>query len=291
MVSYTLDKFVFQDGQKFALDHKVTKIIDHLNYQFVDLNNNKPKRMVCKPKYDPNFKTTVIPKRNDFEKVIAELRGLINKMTDKTFDKILENVLELIEKMDNTDENFDELSKIIFNIASTNKYFSNIYADFYEILLDKYEIFMVKLTQCLETNHNLICNFKYVSPDDNYGDFCKMNDENERRRALVSFFSNLCTKGIIDITTISKYVDDMLKTTKIELVKEDNAKIVEEIAEILFILVTLNYDKMKCSDGWSDTMSRITVLSTLKPKDYTSCSSRSRFKYLDILDFVSKKEK
>ena len=285
MISYSIDKFNID--YDITLDVGVTTTIEFLNKQFPDTLNKSYKRN-NKRDYDPNFVVTKFEKKNEIQQYIGEIQLLMNKLTDKTFDKIEIEIFELLDKIEDNDDKFEEVSKVIFKIVSSNGCFSHIFARLYKKLVSKYDIFMQKLNICLEMNNKLIYNFKLVSCDENYDEFCKMNADKQTRRALVSFLSNLCILELINIDVIVKYVNDLLKSVYQEMNKENNVPVVEEMAEIIYILMTMCNKILKPTDVYNEFINDIKILSTLKIKDYISCSSRAKFKYLDLLDYLKK---
>jgi len=63
---------------------------------------------------------------------------------------------------------------------------------------------------------------------------------------------------------------------------------IEEITENIFIFITLSISDLKDHDTWESIYSKIKNLSQCKAKEHLSISSRSVFKYMDILDQIKK---
>ena len=85
----------------------------------------------------------------------------------------------------------------IFEIASNNRFYSKLYADLYGQLIHKYEF----MNTIVEENFNkfleLFKNIEYVDSTKDYTKFCKINKDNEMRKALGAFFVNLTHNNII----------------------------------------------------------------------------------------------
>ena len=100
----------------------------------------------------------------------------------------------------------DSIAKSIFEIASSNKFFSNVYADLYSILCTKYH----NMQSLLEENYSQFLNqfdkIDYVSPEDDYDGFCKMNKQNDKRRALSTFYLNLYCIGCYLLKKLNFYL-------------------------------------------------------------------------------------
>ena len=270
MMNYSID--IFNVEYDFNLNDNVKTTIEYLNKQFQDIPTRNHNRR-GKREYDPNFVVTKFEKKSEIQQHIGVIQTLLNKLTDKIEDN---------------DDKFEQVSIVVFKIVSSNSCFSHIFAKLYNKLVDKYDIFMKKINICLEMNDKLIYNFNQVSPEENYDEFCKMNDDKQKRRALVSFLSNLCILKLIDLNVIIKYIDDLLNSVYQEMNKENNKMVVDEIAEIIYIFISICNKLLKDTEIYKEFLNNITILSKLKVNDYQSCSSRSKFKYLDILDYVKK---
>ena len=92
------------------------------------------------------FKTTVIEKANDegVDKWIQDIRSCINKISNKNYDKQSTNIIEYIDKcVENKDEssetdnkeNLKKIANFIFSVASTNKFYVDLYATLYVELI------------------------------------------------------------------------------------------------------------------------------------------------------------
>jgi hypothetical protein len=89
-----------------------------------------------------NFKTTKIDKKEGLEKKINDVRICINKMSTKNYelqrDAILAFILEIQEQEANE---LEKIANAIFDIASTNKFYSEMYAKLYKELIHLYPVF------------------------------------------------------------------------------------------------------------------------------------------------------
>ena len=113
-----------------------------------------------------------------------------------------------------------------------------------------------------------------------------MNNENEKRKALISFFVNLVLYDVIAVGKIEELLLQLLDNLNI-LIKEENKKfVVDEYIEIIFIL----YNKELFSnpnvnaDNHSKILDIIKHLAGVKVKTYPSLSSKSIFKLMDIVE-------
>ena len=82
-------------------------------------------------------------------------------------------------------ENIVSVSSAIFDIASTNRFYSKLYADLYTDIIKKYPVMRDSFEESLSSFSELFKTIEYVDSNVDYGGFCKMNKDNEKRKALV----------------------------------------------------------------------------------------------------------
>ena len=160
-------------------------------------------------------------------------------MTDKNYETMRDQVFENLSKLETTDL-FDTVNDIIFNIASSNRFYSNVYAGFYKELLDK-DISTDKFAQLLQkelTNYfDRFLSIKVVDPSEDYEAFCESNKENERRKALTEFFVHLMVLKVIDPSDISNIHNKLCDLTLEHKFEEEHKQTIIEISENIFIVV------------------------------------------------------
>jgi hypothetical protein len=105
-----------------------------------------------------NFKTTKIEKKEGIEKKINEVRICINKMSAKNYELQRDTILAFMVEED------DELEKIanaIFDIASTNKFYAELYARLYKELIHLYPVFQKVMDDFLQKYMDSLQEIKY----------------------------------------------------------------------------------------------------------------------------------
>jgi dGTP triphosphohydrolase len=237
------------------------------------------------------FKPTVMEKKEGIDKTINDIRICLNKISNKNYETQRDIVIEYIENIiknqngsDVTDIN--NIANSIFEIASTNKFYSELYATLYKELIYKFNIFNENINQILQQYKDDIINIRFVDPNTDYDLFCDNNKQNDKRKALTTFIVNLMKKNVIDISEIANIVlyleDFVLKNIDIE---NKNYEI-EEITENLFLFISLAVNELKLFVEWENIINNIKRFSQLKTKEHLSISSRSIFKFMDILDKI-----
>jgi hypothetical protein len=238
--------------------------------------------------------TTFIEKLLGTDKIMNDIRAALNKISSKNYnanrDIIIGLLQELVnEQKDNTEKDLEKIGNNIFDIASTNKFFSDIYAKLYKDISEKFpEIFNNILKSFIEGFTNTMNTIIYVDQKDNYDDFCKYNKDNDKRKATSMFITNLVKHNVIQ----PEVLVNIIKTIQINLNKymneENKVNEVEEIIENIFILLTNNITFLKSCIN-TDIIIFIQNLSKIKPKDLLSMSSRGIFKCLDVIEKINSK--
>jgi hypothetical protein len=238
------------------------------------------------------FKATVIDKKEGIEKSINDIRVCLNKISTKNYQSQLETIFENIQHIlldnENKIEDMKTIVKAIFDIASNNKFFSELYADLYKALGDKYSEFNLIIDEFLFQYKENVKEIVYVDPNTDYDKFCNYNKSNDKRKALSAFIVNLMKKQIIKkeiLLDIILYLQDLVLT----YIDEPNRlNEVEEITENLFIIIP--NIKAECSglEVWNAIVANVNACSKLKAKDKESLSSRAIFKYMDMVDKLNK---
>lgn len=237
------------------------------------------------------FSTTKMEQHEGIDVFIDNIRSNLNKMSIKTYDEINTNVITNIDELlsqNISHEEANKISSIIFDIVSSNRFYSKLYANLYSNLISKYDFIKLVFKEKEASLCYVLNNVNYVSPDENYDLFCKMNNENEKRKALVSFFINLVLYDVIAVGKIEELLIQLLDNLNI-LIKEENKKfVVDEYIEIIFILYNKelfnNNNASVNHDNHTKIIENIRHLAGVKVKTYPSLSSKSIFKLMDIIE-------
>ena len=236
------------------------------------------------------FQTTKIEQKVGIDAHIDTVRFWLNKMTDKTFSEACEKILEILNQLIQEDTSNIDMMRIgnaIFVIASNNRLFSKLYADLYCHLIENYEVMKDVFNENLTAFMELFNCIEYVDPEKNYDKFCKINLDNERRKALSLFFVNLTTNKIISESKLQSMAC-LLLNKLLQFVKEtDKKNEVDEITENISILYLYNKHMFELCDELFDGLKfaeSIEKLAHCKAKTYPSLSSKSIFKFMDLIE-------
>ena len=159
MITYTLDQFtdIALNLNKHILPDDVLSVYDKL---LKDLNINthtveyeqKEKRYKRQKNSKPEllssgkvveFKQKEVVVKTDYEKIMINIRGSLNKLSSKNYDtqtELLRSYLDELSSL-NDESYFMECSNYLFDVASKNKFYSEMYANLYVELSKLYPIF------------------------------------------------------------------------------------------------------------------------------------------------------
>jgi hypothetical protein len=243
------------------------------------------------------FQTTKIEQVTGIDSDVNALRLFLNKLTDKTF---LDTREKIIEKMNTICKNSltpeDELKvgSMLYEICSSNKFYSKIFADLFAELALMYSwlnnIFKDNYANIMEQYNNI----QYVDSQDDYDGFCEMNKKNETRKAITTFYYNLALNGFIQKKDIVNILKNILTSIMNMIKMNDKKNEVDELTEIVGILFNKSmieevYDDLdECEDDYvvldQSILEIVSSLAQKKVKDYPSLSNKAIFKYMDLVE-------
>lgn len=324
IMRYNLQKFadITFEGFNFTLPEETIKIISELSLQVGSpsyvktpvfqkrenplkqtgqlslLNNKRKKGKNVEVVNDEDWETlrtfhpTKFDQNTGIDAHIDLIRSHLNKITDKNYIDYRNKIIDVIEIIISEGFNSEEFMKVglnIFEIASNNRFYSKIYADLYSELITKYEPMRNVFENSFNKFTDLFNVIEYVDPLVDYDAFCKNNKNNEKRKALSSFFVNLTINGIIQKTQIMELIINLLSQVSSFISQENKKNEVDELTENIVLL----YKKEVVDKNGSQLIDGITItelidkLAHSKTKSFPSLTSKSIFKYMDMFEYAS----
>jgi hypothetical protein len=134
---------------------------------------------------------------------------------------------------------------------------------------------------------NLFDTIEYVEPNVDYNKFCKINKDNEKRKALASFFINLMNNNIISKDKIINIIRNLMSKVYTYINQDNKKNEVDELTENIAILYKkeLFNGSIDCESIDNMTISEIIEkLAHSKSKNYLSLSNKSIFKFMDLIE-------
>ena len=310
-LKYTLDDFTKITFQGFAFDFppEVLKIISELSLEVGSPNyvktptftkrsevlvedtfyRKKQRSTNTNTNTNANAYTSSLleqPVKTTFETQLSVIRSHLNKLTDKNYKDISTKIIQLLDEIflsNSLEEQLITLGNAMFEIASTNRFYSKVYAKLYAELIQKYQI----MKDIFEKNFNgfmgLFSNIEYVDMEVDYETFCKNNKNNEKRKAVATFFVNLMENKVIEESAIIQLLRNLMELVFTHVHLENKKNEVDEWTENIAILYnkTIVKNSYELING-STIPELIHLFGHSKVKTYPSLSSRSIFKYLDL---------
>lgn len=266
------------------------------------LQENPEKKWVKYVETIGDFKPTKITNKEGIEKTINDIRINLNKITKKNYETQKDKIFELIEsmivtgyveevsiEMVNPRVHQQQIAHFIFDISSSNKFFSELYANLYKDLIQRYrEVFIDTLTEFIANFKESIQTFVYCDPDADYNKYCAFVKESDRKKATTTFIIMLLNRDVVSSSVVVEITDFFQKMIQKYIDEENRINEVNELGEILYILVSLGNEKLQWEDSkeWNFIIHNICEFTTLKIKEHKSISSRFIFKMKDLYDLL-----
>ena len=130
---------------------------------------------------------------------------------------------------------------------------------------------------------------EYVDPKVDYDKFCKINKDNEKRKALGSFFVNLSINGVIPALTIQTITRTLLSQIYKYISEENKKNEVDELTENIALFYKkeffeneddVNYELI---NGYTIT-EIVERIANSKSKDFKSLTNKAIFKFMDMVE-------
>jgi hypothetical protein len=231
------------------------------------------------------YKPTKMPEvKEGTEKTIKDIRIALNKLSNKNEETQTKMIRDLITQMSSDSPNLeDDMKKVvdmIFDVVSSNSFYSLIYANLYKDLSSSFDVFSVKLGDLIENYKKSFDAIVAVDPNTDYDGFCAYTKQNDLRRAMTTFIMNLVKIGVIEDTEYLNIITFLIAKMEEEAKIQTQNAAVEEIGENIFIAVSQRDDKSE------EIKEKIVFLSRLRKTDaskYPGMSNRATFKMMDLL--------
>jgi hypothetical protein len=252
-------------------------------------HGNAPRKLEEKWETNVSVKPNIMKiQKEGFEKQLADLRGMLNKISTKTYDTLKDKIIVQVKEIicdETQNENAQKIVEFIFDTAISNKFYSELYSHLYKELIDLFDIFNNKIEPFMEQYMHSFHNIIVVDQNEDYDGFCENNKKNEKRKATTVFMANLLKNQVISEMIVIDMIMAMQELSEKYIEEENRKSEVEEITENLFLLITSSPTSLKTAELWKTKIEpNIRKFSAYKTKDKTSLSNRVVFKYMDIVE-------
>lgn len=280
-----------------------SQTITYMNARTNNNSNNFGKNKKKKPIREVNdeewkttpFKATKIEQRVGIDGNIDKIRLYLNKISEKTYLQMRENILaELMSIYENelTDEDNNKICNTIYDFSSSNKFYSTIFVELYSELITIYQLIRrhFEMKTSVENMLSIYNDIQYADPNENYDLYCDNNKANEKRRSITQFYINLSKNGLVPKEKIAKVLIELLRKVLQKIEEPNNKNEVDELVENIVILYNrdilddINEDDDELMFEDENITDIVERLANSKAKDYKSLTSKSIFKFMDLVD-------
>ena len=242
------------------------------------------------------FQKTEMKKTEGIEKRIDAIRSLLNKLTDATYGVIEPEIFSEVNKIirgedDEVDgnnnggtlvieeENINKIAHSIFNTASSNMFYSALYAKLFKQLVRCHDIFTNVFEKSYSEFVGLFKKVEYVDPNVDYNKFCEVTKMNDKRKAMSMFIINLMKEDMLEPDSVVEIIVELQEMVNSYIKQANKANELEELNENLFILLTNGKNVLSSHEKWDSIVSHIKFLSILKVKmkEYPSVNNKRIF--------------
>ena len=305
---YTINDFnkMAFSGTRFTLPDSISQLLKQLASNITPTDDSTKS---IKPKQKDNrmedwsnirsYKVTKLEVKEGTDKTIKEIRIALNKFSNKNADVqqavIIQLINQVLDESDNKDDDMKRVINMIFEVVSSNEFYSTQYAKLYKGLIDMFPTFADKLTDIIDNYKNSFDNIKLVDPNVDYDGYCAYVKSNDVRRAMLKFISNLTKMNVIDELEMLNIIIHLENIVISRAENTDSSVTIEETTENIFIAITENKDILKNNQLWKDeiipNIHAISKLRKTDPAKYPSMSNRAVFKFMDIIDNLAQQKK
>ena len=237
------------------------------------------------------FETTQRVEKKGDEAIIDQIRKCLNKISDANYDTQSAEIVDTITlHVESGNEGL--VSDIIHSILKTatgNVFFSKLYA---KLVTKLVECFGDKIKDLihdkLATYAEQFAQIESVDPNENYDKFCEINIQNDHRRALGVFLTNLAVLRVLDVEEVLSVICDIHSNMRLHIKKDKDAVAVEQMSDACAMMIEAGLNCFKDAEDWPSLVENITNISKTKAKDYDGLSNKVVFKHMDILDLIKK---
>jgi hypothetical protein len=260
---YTYDKII-------DISLKINKTNCKLNDNTLQIINNLKKQLNIP--ITEILKKTTINKQDD----ISQIFKILNKLTDKNYDKLKPELFKIIENINNLEE-ITKITELIFKIASSNIFFSNIFSKLYfELIQIKKEFYNV-FQERFDIHTQGIYNLNYVDPNINYDEYCLYIKRVEYLKSSLTFFINLMKHNICSLDNIVELCERLQnELLSNKATTEQN----EEYINNIYIIIKECIDYLIFHNKMETIYENINKIKSL------NISKKINFKCMDIIDII-----
>ena len=210
------------------------------------------------------------------------VRSTLNKLSEASY---LDNLETLLSTLRSNPTQTQPLHELMFDICSTNRFFSKLYADVYTAVLAEMPplqlMFLDKMPIVLDLfDHLFQLN---LDEEENYEEFCARGEINENKRSMAQFCLHMNENGVLEDLYVIQFCQLLLEKI-LELIPLENyTQSIDIAVEILTILYNpKKMQKVSVRGQRVGFNEKIKSLARSKKSQFSSLTTRSLFKLMDL---------
>lgn len=223
-------------------------------------------------------KQNVKPDRPSDVKLMNEITSLLNKLTSNNYANLKDSIIDKISSLIELNISEATITNLILDIASTNKFYSHIYASLYSELIHKWICFYDILNDQYRVYKEQFAAIQTCDPVKEYDLFCKITKDNDKRRSLTMFIVNLTKRSVFEPSKLVELLEHFYTSLETLIHQENQKHSVEEIIEHVFLIMK------DCKKEFGLSTECIARLSQTNISTTKSFSHKIVFRCMDILD-------
>lgn len=260
---YTILKIDEQDN--LSIDHKNKK-------------HRKKSDIPLKPVVFTKFQNT---KQTEEELLNNNLRVFLNKISANNYDIQKENIIHILDILDKK-EGLNETLLLYLDISTINRSLIDIYIKLWVDILERYDT-KNEYTILLKNKYtNSIKNVRYIDPDVDYDNHCKINKENDKRRNLILFMGKMIKKEYFSINELITLINSIILIVRENSKDITSINITNEYVELLYLCFNDNIELIQQTSEWNNINNFIQEYIKIDKVNNKGISSRAVFKMMDI---------
>lgn len=234
------------------------------------------------------FKSTKLATKTGVDKRINDIRVLMNKMSPTNAETMKNNIMQLLTEYYESDEQTEEadskLAGAMLQVCISNKFYDDLFAQFYKQLVDTHVMFRERL-DALVFEIKATELITYVDADVDYDAYCAYNKVVDGRKSKSIFVINMMKQEAVGVEVVLDVLQWYMDLITNHIVLEGHAKEIEELAENVYVFISKCEGAFNRSDAWNNNiLPTIQKFGCATNKQYPSISNRIIFKFKDILD-------
>ena len=166
-----------------------------------------------------------------------------------------------------------------------NKFWSKLYAQLLKDIMGTFPIMKTIYDKNFKSFIKLFDEINYIKAEEDYDKFCLVNKENEKRRALSSFFVHLMNYGLLGEEVVGNIIIKLVSMFEKNMYDSKHKEIINELGENICIFMKEGNENLQ--DNFNEIEQINTFMkfvSEASHKEYNGLTSKVIFKFIDLLE-------